>query len=179
MQMRKMSVLLGLVACLFLCSGHSPGQDNGGGIIFTRYRQFRIPFNPGPAENRIKQLQLFVSTDQGRSWQPSAAAAPDKRFFSFTAERDGYYWFAVQTLDADNKLNPVTFDNVAPSMKVVIDTQPPLVTLQPLPPRGNEVGVSWDIRDDNLDLAQPDSARLEYRPAGSPGWIGVAMPAGA
>jgi hypothetical protein len=54
-----------------------------------------------------------------------------------------------------------------------------VVTLQPLTPRGNEVGVSWDIRDDNLDLSQPDAARLDYRPSGAQGWSVVNMPGGA
>lgn len=177
--MRKLCALLVLVMPLFFFLEPAPGQESAGGMIFTRHRQFRIPFNPGPAENRIKQLQLFVSVDQGRTWQPSGTAHPEKRHFSFTAERDGYHWFAVQTLDIDNKLFPLSLEGVAPSMKVVIDTQPPTVMLQPLPARGNEVGVSWDIRDENLDLSQADATRLEYRLAGNPAWIAVGTAPGA
>ena len=180
--MRKSSVLLLLLAPAWLVLTMAlvqpaPAQENTGGIIFSRYRQFRIPFNAG--QGRLKQLQLFVSSDQGRSWQPSATAPPEQGHFRFISERDGYLWFAVQTLDLDNRLYPQTLDGVSPSLKVVIDTQPPLITLQSLAPRNNEVGVSWDVRDDNLDLAAADAARLEYRPAGGPSWLPVNMTPGA
>jgi hypothetical protein len=173
--MRKLSVVLLLLG--FVALAAAPAQESSGGIIFSRYRQFRIPFNAGN-NNRLKQLQLFVSIDQGRSWQPSATAPPEQGHFRFTAERDGFFWFTVQTLDIDGKLYPLALDGAQPSLKVVIDTQPPMITMQALAPRDGEVGVSWDIRDDNLDLAAPDAARLEYR-AGGGAWTSVNFPAGA
>jgi hypothetical protein len=169
--MRKLPVVL--VVALTAALGPAPagGQDGGGaGILFANQRQFRIPFNPSPGTQNLKQLQLFVSSDQGRTWSPSAIVAPDQRFFRFLAERDGFYWFTVQTLDQQGKLFPATLDNVQPSLKVVVDTQPPNVQLSPLAPRGGEVGVSWDVRDENLDLAVPEALKLEYRLAGSVTW---------
>jgi hypothetical protein len=144
-------------------------------FTYSRYRQFRIPFNP-PSSN-IKQLQLYVSTDQGKTWVPSATAPPDQKHFRFISEKDGYFWFTVQTTDLDNKLYPANLDNAQPSLKVIIDTVPPRIALQPLPPRGGEVGVGWEITDENLDLALPDAARLEYRVAGGT-WLQLPMPAG-
>src|SRR5207248_11795427 len=46
-------------------------------------------------------------------------------------------------------------------------------------PRQTEVGVSWNIRDDNLDLGLPDSVRVEYRVFGGANWIPLAVPLGA
>ena len=171
--MRKLSVLLplllpGWVALL------APAQEPAAGIIFAGQRQFRIPFKSDTSTQGIKQLQLFVSADQGRTWSPSAIVAPDQGHFRFMAERDGYYWFTVQTLDVQGKLLPPTLDGVGPDavkvLKVVVDTQPPSVQLQPLPARNGEVGVSWDVRDENVDLALPDALKLEYRLAGSVTW---------
>jgi hypothetical protein len=34
-------------------------------------------------------LQLFVSTDQGQSWEPSATVPPTATDFHFTSNRDG------------------------------------------------------------------------------------------
>src|SRR5262245_57002967 len=68
--------------------------------------------------------------------------------------------------------------NAQPSLKVVVDTQNPTIQLQPLAPRAGEVGVAWDIRDDNLDLTLPDALRLEYRPPGGQ-WMVLPIHPGA
>ena len=123
-------------------------------------------------------MQLYVSADQGRSWQQSASAPPEQGHFNFFAERDGLFWFTVQTLDLESRLYPLTVDGAAPSLKVVIDTQPPSVTLQALAPRNGEIGVSWEIRDDNFDPSVADAVRLEYRPAGG-AWTHLHVAAGS
>ena len=177
--MRKLPVLMLILVPAWFSLTTAPAQETSGGIIFSRYRQFRIPFNTGTGTGRLKQLQLYVSTDQGRSWQSSTTAPPDQGNFQFTSNRDGYYWFTVQTQDTEGRFYPASVDGATPSLKVVIDTQPPTVNLQALAPRNGEVGVSWDIRDDNLDLSAPDAARLEYRAAGAGNWLVVPIPAGA
>src|SRR5262249_42924488 len=84
------------------------------------------------------------------------------------------------TQDLAGKLYPANMDGAEPSLKVVIDTVPPHVTLNPLAPRGAEVGVAWEIRDDNLDLAVADALRLEYRtPLTGGAWVPVKLPTGA
>src|ERR1700722_9727970 len=145
--MRKLSVLpLLLLPGLLLGQAAAPVETT-----YANKREFRIPFNPGPGAQNLKQLQLFASTDQGRTWAPSAIVAPDQQKFHFLAERDASSWFAVQSLDLEGKLYPATMDKAQPSLKVIVDTQPPLVQLQALPPRPGEVGVAWTIRDDTFD----------------------------
>jgi hypothetical protein len=174
--MWKLSVLP-----LFLLPGLLFGQLPGQNPIETtaNRREFRIPFSPVPAAQNLKQLQLFVSTDQGRTWFPSAIVAPDQQKFNFVADRDGTYWFAVQTLDLQGKAFPPTMEGVAPTLKVIVDTQPPVVQLQPLPPRSGEVGVSWVIRDDNFDAMAPGAIVLDYRLAGGITWQLVPVAPGA
>jgi len=169
--MRKLSLLLALLftGWWWTCHESASGQEPGG-IIYSRYRHFKIPFQPGPGEQRLKQLQLYVSTDQGRTWQPAANAPPEQRHFRFMSDRDGFFWFSVQTQDLEGRLFPQSMDGAQPSLKVIVDTQPPTIRLNPLPSRGNEVGVSWDIRDDNLDLSLPDAVQLEYRRGGGGIW---------
>ena len=179
--MRRWFVLLVVLALCGLAAWTAPGQEVVGGVVHSRYRTFRIPFKiptAGPAAAKIRQIQLYVSTDQGQTWQPAANAAPDQGHFRFTAERDGLHWFAVQTLDLDNRLNPANMQGAQPSVKVMIDTVPPHVQLQTLPPLGDKVGVSWDIRDENLEFLVNDTVRLEYRPAGGQNWIQLNLPAG-
>src|SRR5438477_758458 len=90
-------------------------QESSSDIIYSRFHHFRIPFQAGPGEQRLKQLQLFYSTDRGRTWQPSAIAPPEQGHFRFISERDGLYWFAVQTLDQDGRYYPPGMDGAAPS----------------------------------------------------------------
>ncbi len=177
--MRRCSVLLIVLALCGLRPLSAPGQDVVGGVIQSRYRTFRIPFNVGSGAAQIRQVQLYVSTNQGQSWQPAANAPPDQKHFRFVAERDGLYWFAVQTLDLDNRVNPPTMQGATPSLRVMIDTVPPQVQLQALAPQGDKVGVSWDIRDENLEFIANDTVRLEYRPAGGQNWIPLNLPIGS
>src|SRR5437879_2035482 len=108
--MRKLSVFLVLMVPAWVALATAPAQETSGGIIFSRSRQFRIPFNTGPGAGRLKELRLHVSTDQGRNWQPSATAPPEQGDFRFSCDRDGFYWFTVQTVDPDGRLFPATLE---------------------------------------------------------------------
>jgi hypothetical protein len=177
--MRKLHLLMLLLVCSLCLLPMAAAQETGSDVIYSRFLNFRIPFQAGPGEQRLKQLQLFFSTDQGRTWQPSAIAPPEQHHFRFVSERDGFYWFAVQTMDQEGRLYPASMEGAPPSLKVVVDTQPPAVTLRALPPRSGQVGVAWEIRDENLDTALPDALRLEYRTPGAAAWIPVPRNAGA
>ena len=177
--MRRWCVASVLVAVAALGTASAPAQEAVGGVIHSRYRAFRIPFNVGASAAQLRQVQLYVSTDQGQSWQPSATAPPDQRYFRFQAERDGLYWFAVQTLDLDNRVNPANMQGATPNLKVIVDTVPPSLQLQALAPQADKVGVSWDIRDENLEFLANDTVRLEYRPVGGQSWIPLNLPVGA
>jgi hypothetical protein len=173
--MRKISLLLVLLTLSWLTAS-ARAQDIATGpssIVYSPKRTFTIPFKP--PQQKLSNLQLFVSTDQGRSWQLQSKALPDQGRFLVTLERDGTYWFTVKTIDAENREFPPTLDGAQPSMKVVLDTQPPVVSLRPLQPRGGEVGVSWDIQDQNPDLGLADAVRLEFRQIGSGNWIPLSI----
>lgn len=158
---------LGAVS-FFLTAELSLAQEAGSDTIYTRQPVFRIPFQAEPGERRLKQVQLYVSTDQGRSWHPYANVRPEEGSFIFTATRDGHYWFTVRTVDFDNRGNPLTMDNARAGLKVCVDTQPPRVLLKALPPRENMSVVEWDIRDENLDLT---SLNYSYRAQGGQEWL--------
>jgi hypothetical protein len=159
---------------LLLAQGPTPVET-----AYSYKRDFRIPFNPGASAQNLKQLQIFVSTDQGKTWAPSSIVAPDQKEFQYIADRDGTFWFAVQTLDLKGNLLPPSMDGIPPGLKVIVDTQKPVVQLQPLTPRAGEVGVGWTIRDDNLDPNVPGAVVLEYRLAGAMSWQVVPVLPGA
>jgi len=179
--MRKLHLLiLLLVLCAsWLLLHPATAQESASDVIYSRFHHFRIPFQAGAGDQRLKQLQLFYSTDQGRTWQPDAIAPPQQRHFRFQSEKDGLYWFAVQTMDQEGRYYPQSMDGAQPSLKVIVDTQAPIVALRGLPPRGGQVGVAWEVRDDNLDTTLPDALRLEYKTASGGTWLSIPRNAGA
>jgi hypothetical protein len=169
---RRAGPRLALLAAALLAAAAGPafaGGDDGiffseaDGQYYSRQAGFRIPFSVDATDRRIKQVLLHVSTNYGQTYERVAAAGPAEREFRFTAPRDGAYWFAVQTQDDLGRASPPDVAAVQPSLKVTVDTQPPAVKLNWLPPRDGQVGVEWEAVDRNLE---PSSLRLDYRAAG-------------
>jgi hypothetical protein len=161
-----------LIAASLLITHHSllitaSAQTMYGDVSYTKQTLFRIPFTTEPNE-RLKLVQLYYSVDQGQSWHPYDGVPPQQRYFDFRASKDGLYWFTTRTVDQDGRGNPLTMENARPGLKVCVDTQPPAINLRALTPRDGEVGVSWDVRDDNLDLS---TLSLDYRLPGSTEWL--------
>jgi hypothetical protein len=163
----RLGCLVFSLAVALIYAGRTPGQASSGDISYTRYSRFRIPFQTEPNERRIRQILLYFSANEGLSWTQASMAPPEQNGFEFQAPRDGLYWFAVRTQDVDGHFFPLNLEGVRPGLKVVVDTQPPVINLQPLPSRDGEIGVQWVVRDDNLD---PASLRLDYHVPGSPDW---------
>jgi hypothetical protein len=170
--MRKWQLLV-LVVLLLPPGGpfaSAQGPEPAEKVLYSRLSNFLIPITAGEGKDRLKQIQLFVSTDRGRTWQPADIVTPDKTSFRFVADHDGLYWFTVQTRDRLGRYYPPTLDNPRVDLRVFVDTQPPVVKLTPLPPRGKEIGVAWRITDDTVDLNIPDAFRLSYKLANAVEW---------
>lgn len=142
-------------------------------IHYTRHSSIKIPYNIDPNEKRIRQVLLYVSEDEGKSFSQVAAVTAGEREFKFNARRDGWYWFATQTQDNQGQLNPPTIQQLQAGLKICLDTVPPQVTLRGASPRDYPVGVEWDIRDEAADVL---SMRLDYRPVGGPNWLPLSPP---
>lgn len=138
-------------------------------VLPFRSRSFRIPFGVEPADRgRIKEVQLWVSTDLGRSWRAGVRTTPEQSSFpAYHAPRDGEYWFAVRTMDTKGRLFPRDEAEIRPSMRVLVDTTKPTIELAPDGRRGSLAGVRWEIRDEHL---KPESLTIEYRAEGARDW---------
>ena len=80
-------------------------------------RKIRVPFGRDTS-NRLKQVQLYVSTDQGRDWQLATPPRPTPAIFPpYTATADGTYWFAVRSLDFQDRPNPATLGPAGPAVE--------------------------------------------------------------
>jgi hypothetical protein len=123
-------------------------------------RTFGIPIRVDQTRlNEIRELILFVSPDQGKSWQQHAVAGPEQSQFSFTAPSDGIYWFTIAVVDQKGIRSPNDPTTVKPGLKILVDTVRPEIRLRA--ERNNEdVIVNWDVQDDYPKLA---TLKLDYR----------------
>jgi hypothetical protein len=106
---------------------------------------------------------------------------PTLKAFEFQAQGDGEFWFAVAAADDRGRLYP-DIKELAPDVKVVVDTAAPTVEVQPNTADANRAGISWRVEDAHLDLeslkvlvrGEQDSAwrelRVSRRANGSVDW---------
>lgn len=122
--------------------------------IYTQYRTFRIPFRLDPAEaDRLKAIELYVSKDQGATWERYHSTSPSGRDFTYRSEGDGEYWFGVRTVDSLGKAQPANVDDLTPGLKVIVDSQAPEFSLETRSLRPGLVAIDWKVTDANADLA--------------------------
>lgn len=171
--MQRAWTWLGVLALLAGGQTLSAG-DGGTSPVFTNKVRFRIPFRSDPAEmQRIeaREVQLYVSTDQGTRWRMVDKAEPRADHFDYLAAADGEYWFAVRTLDAFNRLHPQG-NNIEPGLKVVVDATPPVLELLLTELEPGKVELRWTAADDHLEATK---LRLEYRQPDTPEWQQVGV----
>ncbi|MDX1927262.1 MAG: hypothetical protein SFV81_12140 [Pirellulaceae bacterium] len=151
---------------LTLCSGavigqgtYAQAQDSSTNSVETMYfphSQFKIPFNVDARGTQPTQVQLWVSTDQGASWQMQGTATSSQKHFEFRAAAEGLYLFSVQTLDENGR----AFPSPKPPMRILIDTTKPQVALRSDVNASGQVVVDVRINEEHL---KTDSVKLRYR----------------
>jgi len=143
-------------------------------LVTSRQTSFAIPFTAPTGQDgtqTAREVQLYVSGDGGRQWRLEARSAPTDRRFRYTAPRDGEYWFAVRTIDAQGRPWP---DGVMqPGLHVLVDTTKPWLHLTAKNASGGEVEVSWHVEDTHLE---PESLKLHYQVTGSGPWQPIPAP---
>jgi hypothetical protein len=133
--------------------------------IYTRFSQFRLPFNLDDADRaRLREVLLFVKAGD-EPWQHKDSAAPTQAHFSFRAPRDGEYWFTTVVVDKGGNAVPADVTGQPPGLVVVVDTQRPDIEVREVPAAGTRRWFKCDVSDANPD---PTTIRLEYqRPDGT------------
>jgi beta-lactamase regulating signal transducer with metallopeptidase domain len=96
---------------------------NAGNVLTINERNFSIPLQVDPArQNQIHRLILYVSSDNGETWQEHAIATPEAKAFTFHADRDGLYYLAVVTVDTNGKRSPDPVSRESATLAVRVDT---------------------------------------------------------
>src|SRR5262249_29132019 len=91
--------------------------------------------------------------------------APTQSRFTFKAPEDGEYWFTIVSVDKSKRLMPPDITREPPAFVVVVDTQPPEVTISG--PADGSKGPADDVIHCELKDANPNPASLkcEYQTA--------------
>ncbi len=145
--------------------------------VFTNKGRFRIPYQLDADEIRrlgATEIQLHVSTDNGRTWKHVDSVPPVEGKFTFDATRDGEYSFAVRTVDRRGDAHPA--GPLTASLQVTVDATAPLLNLEVEQSDVGRVQVRWEASDAHLD---PQSLSLEHRDATTGGWEPIGIDATA
>ena len=158
---------LGVVPLILAATGQASwGQPANQPVvkkISTQLRGFGVPFKINAEDKSYIEVQLFVTEDQGKTWQLHSRQSTDAAEFPFQADDDGEYWFALRTLTRDRKLIPA--GQIQPELQIVVDTVKPTLTFNIDSDAAGRVICSWDARDENLDA---NSLRIFYRELADP-----------
>jgi hypothetical protein len=128
---------------------------------FIKTRSFSIPINiTGGQKEKISEIELFVSTDEGKTWNKTSVIPPEKGGFSYTAATDGMYWFKVCTVDKAGNREPNDIYKQGRVEKIFVDTLPPTLRIVKAERQGENIVVFWEMQELNPDL---NSFKLEYR----------------
>ena len=130
-------------------------------LQYTNLRALRIPINfQDTLRGELREILLFASWDQGRTYQQVASVKPDKNEFLFEARNDGNCWLKVAVINRQGKQEPDNIQQGPPHLKFVIDTMKPVVRSCTAQRQGDEIAVAWEILEDHFD---PRNFQLEYQ----------------
>src|SRR5262249_55876910 len=127
------AVLIGVAILAQANDARGQGPTAPQGKRYTKSPQFYLPFKLTETERAsVQAVQLYVKAGND-PWTPKETALPGQGQFKFMAPSDGEYWFNIVTIDKDGRANPPDVSRVAPALIVVVDAQPPEVSLSALP----------------------------------------------
>ncbi len=71
----------------------------------------------------IEFLELFISSDHGKTWILAAANTPDRSQFDHIVPDDGTYWFGLRVTYRNGIVSPRSLSRIVPAMKVRVTTE--------------------------------------------------------
>ena len=134
-------------------------------VVFHRQDTFAIPFAVNQDSPTPVDVILYASGDLGATWDVYARQPTTQKQFVFRAARDGEYWFTSQ-LVAAGAASP-NAAGLGPQLKIVVDTQPPRLTLEAKSEPGGMVHVVWEAHDEAL---VPEKLALNYQTNPGQAW---------
>lgn len=140
----------------WLSLGQAPGDPQ-----YINMRDISIPITFQDSRRaELREIMLFASWDEGRTYQQVASVKPDQNRFVFRAPNDGACWLQVACINRQGKQEPENIQQWPPKVKFVIDTMKPVVRVLTARRQGEEIAIAWEILEDHFD---PQAFQLEYQ----------------
>ena len=120
---------------------------------YTKNPVFDLPIQMDePLRAALKEVRLYVKTPTG-PWALQETGQPSMRRFTYKVPADGEYWFTLMTVDRQGRSVPANPDAEPPSLRVIVDTTPPVVQVQPGTGPDGDVLLRCTVQDANADAA--------------------------
>ncbi len=143
--------------------------------VYWKQNVFLIPYQWSTTADPAgaQAVWLLVSKDGGASWQKISEAKPQVQAFTYRAEQDGEYWFAIRTIDHNGRAWPA--GPYQPELRVIVDTaRPRIERLAGAMHEDGTLEINWQAVDRNID---PGSWKIEVQTEPSKQWYEVPLPA--
>jgi hypothetical protein len=149
-------------------AGQMPGK------IYTREQHFVLPLLLDEKDRaNLQDVQLYVKTGPNDFWICKDTVPAMQTGFDYRVPQDGEYWFTIASIDKTGKITPADTKTMSPGLIVVVDSTPPELTLQTLPPSTKGVLIACKVKDANPD---PSKLKIEYQLADNSWQVLEALP---
>ncbi|HZZ81207.1 MAG TPA: hypothetical protein VFE62_22075 [Gemmataceae bacterium] len=117
---------------------------------YTKTRSFDLPVRMDPEfRQTLKEIRLYTKTPTG-SWTLQETGAPNLERFACKVSQDGEYWYTLMTVDKSGRTTPESLEPV--SQRVVVDTTPPQIQVQPTALPDGDYALRCTVQDANPDV---------------------------
>lgn len=128
--------------------------------IFTNKHFFQMPVKiDDQVRADLKEVCLYVKRGTA-DWVRQETAQPSVKQFTYRVPQDGEYCFSVATIDRAGRMNPPDIAAQPPGLRVVVDTNAPMVELKPVTGPDGEPCIECSLQDANPDM---QSIQVKYR----------------
>jgi len=133
-----MKKYLTLAIILGVFTGYPAGlkadfRTSKSGQIYSNSRTVRfvpeVKFGKVISPAKVKKIELFVSTNKGKTWNKASEVDAEGKMFEFTAKNDGRHLFATVATDEVGQKEKMPMDANDANLDVIIDTVVPILNL--------------------------------------------------
>ena len=161
----NLSALTVLASSMAMAQPVTPSGGTPSDVRFVNKRTLTIPMSMPPARAKeLKEVSLFLSRDNGDTYEFHQAIKPTDANFTLNAKEDGLYWVQVQENFLTGTNVPKNPREMPPAEKLVIDTVKPLVKITAAEIIDSEVRIEWKIEDRHPSDA---TTKIFYMPSGA------------